>query len=104
MADAIYKGDDTAAFGNDFITISLENPESLVVSKAIFTCGDKIEKTFLDPVFPLVVNLTSEETEILNSSNICHLVVYDSEGRQRTCDGSLTFNAKKGVLPDGDCC
>lgn len=104
MANSIYKGDDTAAFGNDFITISLENPEEEAISKAIFTCGDKIEKVFLDPVFPLVVNLTSEETSILNSSNVCHLVVYDSEGRQRTCDGSLTFSAKQGVLPDGNYC
>lgn len=102
---AIYKTDDTAAFGNRFITINLENPFEYPISKAIFVCGC-LKKTFENPVFPLVINFSSQETANLSVSNTCYLVVYDSEGRQKTCKGTLTFKAQNGVLPDGRriCC
>lgn len=99
----IYKGDNTGAFGNNFITINLDNPTGFTISKVIFTCGC-IEKTFKSPVFPLVVNLTSEETEKLRASNVCYLVAYDEQGRQKTCQGTLTFPAKNGVLTNGRTC
>ena len=93
----LYKGDDTGAFGNNFITINLDNPQEFVVTKAIFTCGC-IQKTFDNPQFPIVINLSGKETERLRTQNVCYLVAYDSQGRQRTCKGTLTFNAKNGVL------
>lgn len=104
MSNPIFKGDNTGAFGNAFITISLDNPQGLTISKAIFVCGC-YQKTFDNPVFPLTINFSSEETERLRSTNICYLVVYDSEGRQKTCEGTLTFVAQNGVLPNnGTCC
>ena len=101
-SNAIFKGDNTGAFGNSFITINLDNPQGFVVSKAIFVCGC-IKKTFNNPVFPLVINLTSSETEKLGASNVCYLVAFDSQNRQKTCKGTLTFKAQNGVLPDGTC-
>ena len=104
MTNSIYMGDNTAAFGNNFITINLENPLEYPISKAVFVCNC-LTKTFENPVFPLVINFDSKETAKLRSSNTCFLVVYDSEGRQKTCTGNLTFKAQNGVLPNGgDCC
>ena len=97
MTIAIFKGDDTDAFGNNFITITLDNPENCIISKATFVCGN-IKKTFENPVFPLVVNFTSEETSKLKPINTCHLVVYDEFGRQKTCTGALRFDAQSGVI------
>lgn len=102
-SNAIFKGDDSGAFGNTFITINLDNPLGYPISKAIFVCGC-IQKPFKNPVFPLRINLTSQETAKLRSSNVCYLVVYDSEGRQKTCQGSLTFNAQNGVINNGGIC
>lgn len=102
-SNAIFKGDDSGAFGNNFITINLDNPLGYPISKAIFVCGC-IQKPFKNPVFPLTINLTSQETVKLRSSNVCYLVVYDSEGRQKTCQGSLTFNAQNGVINNGGIC
>lgn len=92
----IYKGDDTGAFGNTFITVYLENT-GYTISKAIFVCGC-IKKEYINPSFPLTINLSTAETKKLNMSNACYLVVYDSEGRQATCEGTLTFGAKNGVI------
>lgn len=104
MTEPIFKGDNTAAFDGSFITINLQNPLGFPISKAIFVCGC-IKKPYNNPDFPLVVNFTSEETETLNSSNVCYLVVYDSEGRQKTCQGTLTFPAIQGVICNGrNCC
>lgn len=104
MTNPIYKGDDTSSFGNDFITIDLENPLGYTISKAVFVCGC-IQKTFEEPEFPLIVNFDSQETEKLKlgNQNVCFLVVYDSQGRQKTCQGTLTFGAQNGVLNDGGC-
>lgn len=95
--DNIFKTDNTGAFGNNFITINLVNPEGYVISKAVFVCGC-IQKTFNNPDFPLHINFTSEETAGLRNTNTCYLVVYDSEGRQKTCQGTLTFEANNGVI------
>ena len=103
MTQPVYKGDNTGAYGNKFITINLNNPDNYIVSKAIFVCGC-IQKAFEDPVFPLEINLTSEETKMLKPSNICYLVTYDSEGRQKTCKGTLTFSATQGVIGDCNSC
>lgn len=103
MTLPIYKGDNTGAFGNRFITINLDNPDNYVISRVIFVCGC-IHKSFENPVFPLTVNLTSEETGNLKPSNVCYLVAYDSEGRQKTCKGTLTFPATQGVICNGTNC
>ena len=46
----IFKTDDTAAFGNNFITINLDNPQGYEITKAVFVCNC-LTKTFENPVF-----------------------------------------------------
>lgn len=104
MTNPVFMGDNTGAFGNSFITINLDNPLGYEVSKAIFVCGC-IQKSFVNPVFPLVVNFTSQETSRLKVTNTCYLVAYDAQGRQKTCKGTLTFKAQNGVISqNGICC
>ena len=84
-------GDNTAAFGGRFLRISLNNETGLAISKAVFACGS-VRIEFKNPVFPLIVNLTEEQSSKLNCNNTCYLAVWDEDGRKRTCEGSLNFN------------
>lgn len=97
---ALYKGDDTIAFGGNFLTINVVNSTGVGISKAVFKCGTII-KTFKDPQFPLTINLTSEETDKLSCKNTCYLAVYDIDGNKRTCEGSFTFQTKAEVVTNG---
>lgn len=101
-SQSIFQGDNTAAFGNNYITININNPLGYPISKAVFVTGNgNIKKTFENPEFPLIVNFTSQETQQLKANNVGYLVVFDSQGRQKTCNGSLTFHVKNGVLCNG---
>lgn len=111
---AIFKSDDTGAFGNKFITITVKNPNLYPISKlvAVTNSGTCIEnKTFTDENnfqredIELVVNYSSKETTMLNQgANILNLVAYDMSGKQSTCPQSLTFYAKNGVISrNGQC-
>ena len=93
----LYRGDDTDAFGNSFIQITLDGGESLIISKAIFQCGT-IKKTFTNPVFPLLIQLSAAETRGLPTTNLCYLAVWDSLGKKRTCDGTLEFTTQSQVV------
>lgn len=103
MTNMIFKGDDTGAFGNNFITINLENPLNYPVSKAVFVCNC-ITKSFEEPEFPLIINFDSSETSRLRAANTCYLVVFDTQGRQKTCKGTLTFKTQDGVMNNGGTC
>lgn len=97
----IYKGDDTGAFGNNFITINLNNPLDYPVSKVEFIIngGGCIPiKTYENPVFPLRINFTKEETEKFLGVNVCRLRAYDEYGLRKTCNNTLTFYAQNGVI------
>ena len=97
------KGDNTASFGNNFLTIFMDNPVGIPVSKVIFSCGC-IQKTFENPEFPLRINFNSKETAKLNYINTGYLVAFDDKGRQMACEGSITFYVINGVLtPYGKC-
>lgn len=99
--EPIYQGDNTGAFGNKLITINLRNPLNYTISKAVFVC-DCLTRTYINPTFPIDINFDSKDTKKLKSINQCFLVVYDELGRQKTCRGTLTLKAQKGVLPN-DC-
>lgn len=88
----IYKGDDTGAFGVNWLTINLAEAEQLTITKAEFRCGEVI-KSFENPTFPIKVNLTSEETSKLQAQNTCYLAIYDENGLKKTCQGAFTFDA-----------
>lgn len=88
-------GDNTGAFGGNFLTINLKNSSSseIHVSKAVFACGP-VRIEFNEPVFPLVVNLTEEQTAQLSCCNTVYLAVWDEEGRKLTCSGSVNFKTQ----------
>lgn len=104
---AVFKGDDTSAFGNQFITITVKNPNLYPVSKieAVTNSGVCIpNKPFTDPDnfqrenITLTVNYSSQESTKLNNTNTLNLVAYDEQGKQKTCPQTLTFYAQNGVI------
>lgn len=112
-SNTIFKTDDTGAFGNNFIEITVNNPQLYPISKivAVTNSGTCISnKQFTDPDnfqredITLYVNYSSQETAKLNATNTLNLVVYDEQDRQATCPQSLTFYAKNGVISrNGQC-
>ena len=113
-SNAIFKGDNTGAFGHNFITITVHNPNQYPISKIEFVTNSGaciVPKPFTDPnnfqqeTIELVINYDSTETpKLKNGANVGNLVVYDMEGRQTTCQQSLTFYAKNGVISkNGQC-
>lgn len=94
---AIYKGDDTNAFGQNFIQINLNETAGYNISKVIFQCGP-IQKVFVRPQFPIYVNFSSVESERLQQVSECYLQVFDEKGLRQTCEGTLTFTAKSKVV------
>ena len=96
----LHKGDNTKAFGGNYITIYLDNPAEFVISKVIFSVGC-IVKEYPNPEFPLKVNFNSKETAALNYVNTGYLTAFDEFGRERVCDGSITFYVVNGVLYSG---
>ena len=111
----IYKGDDTRAFGNNFLTIKVENPNEYPISKLVFSVnGGCIQKPFYGKDYNnfqteeivLNVNFSSEETMKLNATNVGNLVAYDMNGLQYTCSQTLIFYAQNGVITKNgqSCC
>lgn len=111
---AIFKSDDTDAFGNKFITVTVKNPNLYPISKlvAVTNSGTCIEnKPFTDENnfqredIELIINYSSKETTMLNQgANVLNLVAYDMNNKQSTCAQSLTFYAKNGVISkNGQC-
>lgn len=99
---SINRGDNTGAFGNDFLRIYLNNPNNLYIQKAVFQINDDLTKEYYDPIFPLRVNFTGAETNLLRQVNICKLALWDEFGRRRTADGKFTFFVKENRISDPD--
>ena len=103
----VFKGDNTGAFGNTFITITVNNPLLYPISKLVFVTNGGCcisNKEFTDENYfqtettELIVNYSSDETTKLNSTNVGNLVAFDMQGRQLTCPQALVFYAKNGVI------
>ena len=97
----IYRYDDTNAFSRNFIEIHAEFPDDTWadrVSKAEFKVANLPVMTFEDPVFPITINLSSEQTALLKDTNNCYLAVYDENGLKVTCEGTLTFDSHRRVV------
>lgn len=110
MANPVVKGDDTGAFGNQFITVKISNPLMYPISKivAVTNSGCCIpNKSFTDPSnfqseeITLTINYSGEETPKLSATNVLNIVAYDMDKKQYTCAQSLTFYAKNGVITRG---
>lgn len=91
----IFQGDNTAAFGANFLTINIavEEGEIPTITRAELKIGC-ILKSFSNPTFPLTINLSEAETSKLQSQNTAYLAVWDSEGRKKTCTGKITFSTQ----------
>ena len=95
----IYKG----VTYKDFITIErVQLPEGVTytISKAVFECG-KIRKEFVDPVVPLKITLTGEDTKLCEFKNVGYLGIVDGDGDSHTCNGYVVFEAVDGVINYG---
>lgn len=98
MSYKYYKGDDFNSFNQEWVQIQLDIPVDWTVYKAEFKVGNLPVMRFINPVFPLDVSLTSEQTANLKDINTCYLAIYDEEGRKQTLDGSWTFTAEDEVV------
>lgn len=97
MSVTIYKGDNLQAFDGSPIEVEFDTGGE-EVSKAEFVINKgTIVKTFLNPESPIFVNLTEADTKKLSLNNYAKLVLYDSQGRRKTCDETLTFTVKDGI-------
>ena len=99
---SIYKGDNTGAFGNDFLRIYLNNPNNLIITKAVIQINNKLDKVYEYPIFPLRVNFTGEETEYLDQQNTCRMALWDEYGRRRTAEGKFNFYVKENRIKEPD--
>ena len=112
MAQGIFKGDNTGAFGNNFITIKIKNPDLFKINKVVFSVNSGcIKKTFTDPNYfmqaetILTVNFDSSETMKLNEgANVGNVIYYDEQDRQDTAPQSIRFFAQNGVIKNVGCC
>ena len=105
MDKTIYKGDDTSAFGHNFIKIIISNPYQRPISKIIFSVNGGIitkeftdENNFTTDEIELYVNFNSAETAQLSGNNVGFMVAYDENHKKRTCYGTMTFKANNGVI------
>ena len=107
----VIKGDNTAAFGNRFITITVSNPHLYPISKLVAVTNNSCniankvftdENDFQTETIELVINYLSSETAYFNNVNVVNLVAYDSQNRRYTCTETLTFYAKNGVITGYD--
>ena len=104
---SVFKTDDTGAFGNKFITVTVKNPKKYPISKilAVTNGGSCIddkpftdENNFTTEIITLIINYSSKETAKLNATNTLNIVAYDMNGLQCTCPQTLTFYAQNGVI------
>lgn len=98
----LIRGDDSQAFGQNLLRITLSDPDNLLERHSISKCEIRfngcITKTFLNPEFPLIINLTSEESNKLSvGNNTAVMAVWDEEGRKVTPEGGqiIKIGAKK---------
>ena len=97
MGAKLFRGDDTQAFGNNWLTIEADYPSDWVISAAEFKVGNLPTMLFENPEFPLKVNLSSSQTAVLKDVNSCYLSLYDKDGLKITCEGTFIFETRKQV-------
>ena len=95
----IRKGDDTNAFDQEFLEVRVKDADKYTITKAELRIGG-IVKIFENPVFPMKISLTREETSMLSScsGNDCYLAVYDDQNRKRTLEGTTNIPVAPRVV------
>jgi len=98
MADTnLIRGDSSTAFGQNLLRITLNDPDGLLVNHSISKCEIRfngcVTKTIENPQFPLVINLTSEESDKLSvGNNTAVMAVWDENGQKLTTKGGQIIN------------
>ena len=98
MSYYIYKGDDTDAFNQEFLTVNVIVPEDWTITKAELKIAQLPPIVYNNPTFPWKVKLSSIQTKKLKENNECNLAIYDARGRKQTLDGTAVFKAKEEVV------
>ena len=93
----ITRGDDTGAFGQDWLKVNVDIPATWIVSRAELRIGDLL-LSMESPEFPMLINLTSSQTAQLKDKNACYLALYDEDGLKQTIEGTYTFSTRKQVV------
>ena len=97
-----YKGDNYQAFDGKPIEVEFDT-DGKVVSRALFVINNGvIVKEFENPISPLEVELSEEDTIKLDYRNIANLILYDEQGRKQTCDGQLEFFVSEEVYIESE--
>ena len=98
MADSnLIRGDSSSAFGQTLLRITLSDPDGLLEHHSISKCEIRfcgcVTKTILNPEFPLLINLTSEESDKLSvGGNTAVMAVWDENGQKLTTKGGQIIN------------
>ena len=103
MADSnLIRGDSSTAFGQNLLRINLSDPDGLLVGHSISKCEIRfngcVTKIIENPVFPLIINLTSEESDKLSvGKNTAVMAVWDENGQKLTAKGGqiISIGAKR---------
>lgn len=98
--NAIYKGEDTDAFGQQFLTINITVPDGWVISKAELTIGKLTPIIFNSPEPPYVlhVSLNRSQTKQLERSNKARLAIFDTSGKKKILDGTVIIKTKPDIV------
>lgn len=98
----LIQGDNSAAFGQSLLRITLKDDSGLLNNHSISRCEIRFSgcmtKTINNPHFPLIINLTSEESsKLMAGNNKAYLAVWDEKGQKLTAEGGQVINigAKK---------
>lgn len=98
----LISGDNSEAFGQNLLRITLRDTAGLLdnhtISKAELRIGGGIIKKFENPQFPLIINLSSEESSALAAGqNMAYLALWDEESRKLTAEGGqvIVIGVKK---------
>ena len=87
----IIRGSDTSAFGNKFMRIKVNNTTGKRIKKAEWHCGKLIKDLGEYPEFPILLELTREETIQLQNKNVCYLYCYDEDDKLYICPNKGYF-------------
>lgn len=96
------QGDNTEAFGQHLMKINLRDPDHLLDNHSIskceirFACG--VKKSYQNPQFPLIIDLTEDESDKMKvGNNTATIKIWDELGRPVTPKGSqvIVVGARK---------
>ena len=92
----IFKGDNLQAFNGKPVKIDFN--ADFTISKAAFVINNGIiVKEFVNPVFPVYVELDEQDTAKLSKNNQAQLIIWDEYGKKKTCKTVVNFSASEEV-------